>query len=136
MLSKKLLHCDVMQRARVKSKLYLPGNSNNNVALPLAPVEERSPADEQIPSAGMPRGIAAPQAVPTVREIIFNGRRFIGGRHVAAILGCNPGTLLRCHRENEDPQRTKIAGRVFYDFDKLREWLTSRLISSDEPTAV
>ncbi len=62
-------------------------------------------------------GIAAPQAVPTVREIIFNGRRFIAGRHVAAILGCNPRTLLRWHRENEDPQKTKIAGRVFYDFD-------------------
>jgi len=61
MLSKKLLHCDVMQRARVKSKLYLPGNSNNNVALPLAPVEERSPADEQIPSAGMPRGLLLPK---------------------------------------------------------------------------
>ena len=73
MLSKKLLHCDVMQRARVKSKLYLPGNSNNNVALPLAPVEERSPADEQIPSAGMPRRIAAPQAVPTVRESSSTG---------------------------------------------------------------
>jgi len=81
MLSKKLLHCDLMQRARVS------GSYTCRVALPLAPVEERSPADEQIPSAGMPRGIAAPQAVPTVREIIFNGRRFIGGRHVAAILG-------------------------------------------------
>jgi hypothetical protein len=75
MLSKKLLHCDLMQRARVKSKLYLPGNTNNNVALPLAPVEKRSPADEQIPSAGMPRGIAAPQAVPTVRESSSTGRQ-------------------------------------------------------------
>jgi len=102
MLSKELLHCDLMQRARVS------GSYTCRVALPLAPVEERS----RIPSAGMPRGIAAPQAVPTVREIIFNGRRFIGGRHVAAILGCNPRTLLRWHRENEDPQRTKIAGRV------------------------
>ena len=45
----------------VKSKLYLPGNSKNNVALPLAPVEERSPADEQIPSAGMPRGLLLPK---------------------------------------------------------------------------
>jgi hypothetical protein len=74
MLSKKLLHCDLMQRARVS------GSYTCRVALPLAPVEERSPADEQTPSAGMPRGIAAPQAVQTVREIIFNGRRFIGGR--------------------------------------------------------
>jgi hypothetical protein len=47
MLSKKLLHCDLMQRARVS------GSYTCRVALPLAPVEERSPADEHIPSAGM-----------------------------------------------------------------------------------
>ena len=51
MLSKKLLHCDLMQRASVS------GSHTCRVAPPLAPVEERSPADEQITSAGMPRGL-------------------------------------------------------------------------------
>ena len=118
MLSKKLLHCDLMQRASVS------GSHTCRVAPPLAPVEERSPADEQITSAGMPRGLLLLKRPQLFARSSSTGDDLSADDTLLRYWG------LRWHRENEDPQRTKIAGRVFYDFDKLREWLTSRLISS------
>jgi hypothetical protein len=103
MLSKKLLHCDLMQRARVS------GSYTCRVALPLAPVEERSPADEQTPSAGMPRcqgGLLLLKRSKLFARSSSTGDD-LSADDVAAILGCNPRTLLRWHRENEDPRITK-----------------------------
>jgi predicted DNA-binding transcriptional regulator AlpA len=56
-------------------------------------------------------------------EIIIGGQRLISQRCVVAKLGINKRTLLRWHTRKIGPPRVKIGRGVFYDQDKLMDWL-------------
>ena len=67
--------------------------------------------------------LAPPAASSRDDEITIDGRRLVSDRWVAAKLGINKRTLLRWHKRNFGPPRTKIGRRVFYERDKLMDWL-------------
>jgi hypothetical protein len=67
--------------------------------------------------------LAPPAASSCDDEIFIDGRCLVSERWVAAKLGINKRTLLRWHNKNIGPSRIKISRRIFYDQDKLMNWL-------------
>ncbi len=56
-------------------------------------------------------------------EIIIGERRFISERRVAAMLGYSQRQLQRWRKEQKGPASTKIGRRLFYEINKLQEWI-------------
>ena len=78
----------------------------------------------------VPRTIANPQAsTPATAaagdEIVIDGRKLLGERRVAEMLGCSPRTLQRRRMEGKGPAFTKIGRKVFYELNDLQEWIES-----------
>jgi len=59
----------------------------------------------------------------TADEIIIDERRFISERLLAAKLGYSPRQLQRWRKEGKGPPSTKIGRRVYYEINKLQEWI-------------
>ena len=86
-------------------------------------VSQSSPPSNCPADAERPAHLAPPAGSSHDDEIIIDGRRLVGERWVAAKLGINKRTLLRWHKNNIGPPRIKISRRVYYDHDKLMDWL-------------
>ena len=76
----------------------------------------------------VPRTIANPEAsTPATAaagdEIVIDGRRLLGERRVAEMLGCNPRTLQRWRTKGKGPAFTMIGRKVFYELNDLQEWI-------------
>jgi hypothetical protein len=100
--------------------------SDDDGAALLVPAEDRSPAYKP-PSAMAPQAIVPPPlACTTESEIMIGTRRFVSDQRVASMLGCSRRTLSRWHAAGKGPSRKKISSKLFYDLDKLQEWLESR----------
>ena len=56
-------------------------------------------------------------------EIIIGGRRLIGERRVAKMLGYSVRTLQRRRTEGKGPAFTKRGRKVFYELNDLQEWI-------------
>ena len=96
-----------------------PTATNNDVS-------QSNPPGNRPADAERPVHLAPPAASSRDDEIIIDGRRLVSERWVAAKLGINKRTLLRWHKKNIGPPRIKISRRVFYDQDKLMDWLQRR----------
>ncbi|MGB7035194.1 MAG: helix-turn-helix domain-containing protein [Xanthobacteraceae bacterium] len=71
-----------------------------------------------------PVTIADPEATAAADdEIIIGERRFISERRVAAMLGYSQRQLQRWRKEQKGPPSTKIGRRLFYEINKLQEWI-------------
>ena len=70
--------------------------------------------------------VARALASTTESEIMIGKRRLVSDQRVALMLGCSRRTLSRWHAAGKGPPRKKIGGKLFYDLDKLQEWLESR----------
>jgi len=86
-------------------------------------VSQSNPPSNRPADAERPAHLAPPAGSSHDDEIIIDGRRLVSERWVAAKLGINKRTLLRWHRNNIGPPRIKISSRVYYDQDKLMDWL-------------
>jgi len=56
-------------------------------------------------------------------EFVIEGRRLLGERRVAEMLGCSPRTLQRWRKTGKGPPSTKIGRKVYYDLNDLQEWI-------------
>ena len=101
------------------TRIYTPTATNNDVS-------QSNPPGNRPADAERPVHLAPPAASSRDDEIIIDGRRLVSERWVAAKLGINKRTLLRWHKKNIGPPRIKISRRVFYDQDKLMDWLQRR----------
>ena len=61
-------------------------------------------------------------------EIIIGGRRLIGERRVAKMLGRHPRTLERWRTKGKGPAFTTVGRKVFYEPNDLQEWIDRRKI--------
>jgi hypothetical protein len=100
-----------------------PGDVRNNCdddgAALLVPAEDRSPAYKP-PSAMAPQAIVPPPLACTAEsEIMIGTRRFVSDQCVASMRAA-------AEEQGKGPSRKKIGSKLFYDLDKLQEWLESR----------
>ena len=82
--------------------------------------------DKRLPDrpATIPPTIANAEATATAGdEIIIGERRLISERRVAAMLGYSQRQLQRWRKEQKGPASTKIGRRLFYEINKLQEWI-------------
>ena len=59
-------------------------------------------------------------------EIITCGLRLISERRVAEELGKSERQLQRWRKKQKGPPSTKIGRRVFYEINKLQEWIEEK----------
>jgi predicted DNA-binding transcriptional regulator AlpA len=59
-------------------------------------------------------------------EITIGARRYASERRVASTLGISPRTLSRWNRAGIGPPKIKIGRKIFYDLEKISEWLATR----------
>ena len=80
----------------------LTGGESNGLLL--VPGEDKRQPDKPATNI-VPRTIANPEAAATAGdEIIIDGRRLLGERRVAKMLGCHPRTLQRWRRKGKAPR--------------------------------
>jgi hypothetical protein len=108
------------------STTEIPASADSNDQSP-APVEHRRQPDAAAPDTA-PRTIGNPEGTnPTTTaaggEIVIDGRRLLGGRRVAAMLGRSPRTLQRWRTNGKGPPSTKIGREVFYEPNDLQKWV-------------
>lgn len=96
--------------------------ASSDVPLPTPDEDNRLP--DKPATNTTPPTIANAEATATAGdEIIIGDRRFLSERRVAAMLGYSPRQLQRWRKEGKGPPSTKIGRRVFYEINKLREWI-------------
>ena len=113
----------------VPNSLTLPADvrnsSDDDDAALLGRAEDRSPAKP--PTATVLQAIVAPALTSTTEsEMIIGTGRFVNEKSVASMLGCSRRTLSRWRAAGEGPPRKKVGRKLYYDLDKLREWLENR----------
>jgi hypothetical protein len=106
------------------SEVPIGGESNG---LLLVPVEDK-PQPHKSATNTAPPTIANPEATAPATaaagdEINIDGRRFLGERRVAEMLGCSPRTLQRWRMEGKGPPSTKIGRKTFYGLNELQKWM-------------
>jgi predicted DNA-binding transcriptional regulator AlpA len=70
------------------------------------------------------KGVA--QQALAVGEITIGARRYANAPRVASLLGVSLRTLSRWDRSGTGPPKIKIGRKVFFDVDKILEWLAAQ----------
>lgn len=88
--------------------------------------EERQPG--KAASNAAPQTIANPETTDLATaaagdKLAIDGRRLVGERRVAEMLGCSPRTLQRWRAEGKGPPSTNIGRKVYHDLNDLQEWI-------------
>ena len=105
-----------------KSITEVPTSGESDGPLPVPGEDKRLP-DKPATNTTPPTIGNAEAAATADDEIIIGGRRLIGERRVAKMLGCHPRTLQRWRTEGKGPASTKIGRKVFYELNDLQEWI-------------
>ncbi len=108
------------------SATEVPTGGESNGLLPV-PSEDKSQPHKSATNTAPPT-IANPEATAPATavagdEINIDGRRFLGERRVAEMLGYSPRTLQRWRMEGEGPPSTKIGRKTFYELNELQKWM-------------
>ena len=85
--------------------------------------EPDQPATNTAPQTIANPKVTNPETANARDEIIIDGRRLLGERRVAEMLGCSPRTLQRWRKTGKGPPSTKIGRKVYYDLNDLQEWI-------------
>jgi predicted DNA-binding transcriptional regulator AlpA len=123
------LYKPIEEKAAVSQRLEAEGGKAPAGNTPTATnndVSQSNPPGSRPADAEQPAHLAAPAPSGRDDEIIMDGRRLVSEPWVAAKLAINKRTLLRWQKKNIGPPRIKISRRVFYDQDKLMDWLQRR----------
>jgi Helix-turn-helix domain len=88
--------------------------------------EERQPdqpATNTAPQTIANPEVRNPETANARDEIVIDGRRLVGERRVAEMLGCSLRTLQRRRKEGKGPLSTKIGRKVYYELNDLQGWI-------------
>jgi hypothetical protein len=96
-------------------------DSDGRLMVP-GPQPHKSATNTAPPTIANPEA-TAPATAAAGDEINIGGRRFLGERRVAEMLGCSLRTLQRWRMEGKGPPSTKIGRKVFYELNDLQEWI-------------
>ena len=106
------------------SEVPTGGESNGLLLAPGGdkPQPRKSATNTAPPTIANPEA-TAPATAAAGDEINIDGRRFLGERRVAEMLGYSPRTLQRWRMEGEGPPSTKIGRKTFYELNELQKWM-------------
>jgi predicted DNA-binding transcriptional regulator AlpA len=111
-------------RRRQRAEVPTGGESDGLLLVPGEdkPQPHKSATNTAPPTIANPEA-TAPATAAAGDEIVIDGRRLLGERRVAEMLGYSPRTLQRWRTEGKGPASTKIGRKVFYELNDLQEWI-------------
>jgi predicted DNA-binding transcriptional regulator AlpA len=120
------LHAKPAEPNSTISATEVPASAGSDSRSPVPVQHNRQPDKAALDT--VPLTIANPEATNPATaaagdEIVIDGRRLLGERPFAEMLGRSPRTLQRWRKKGKGPASTKIGRKVFYELNDLQEWI-------------